>query len=92
MARLLLAGGPFDGVEAALLLPDQSPPAQVAWCGWFPWGFASLAYQWHGERTMDQGRTGALIYRPERWLTAAEIPPVMAEMAEMAETWADLLM
>lgn len=92
MARLLLAGGPFDGAEVGFLAPDQPPPAQIAWSGWFPWGFATLIHQWHGERTMDRGLTDALIYRPERWLTADAIPPEVADLAErMADVGATIV-
>lgn len=98
-ARLLLRGGPFDGEEVAFLPPDMTPPAQIAWGGWFPWGFASYLYEWRGQETvMDQGRTSALIYRPPirqaddlrairgHRLDAEEIPPLIAEDTDV---WAD---
>lgn len=98
-ARLLLRGGPFDGDQVGFLPPDVSPPAQIVWTGWFPWGFSAYLYEWRGQEVvMDRGRTSAMIYRPPirqvadlravrgRRLTAAEIPPLIAEDAEL---WAD---
>lgn len=86
-ARLVLAGGPFDGEEIAFLPPGLSAPAQIAWSGWLLGGFTSWLYEWHGERTMDRGRTDALVYRPTgRRLDADEIPPLIAEDADV---WAD---
>jgi hypothetical protein len=86
-AHLVLTGGPFDGETAALLLPDLTAPAQIVWSGWMPWGFDAWLYEWHGERTLDQGRTDTLVYRlTGRRLAADEIPYAIGEAAE---TWAD---
>lgn len=97
-ARLKLRGGPFDGQEVAFLPPDLTPPVQIVWSGWFPWGFSAYLYEWHGETVADQGRTDALIYRPPigqddhmrvyrgRRLAADEIPPLIAADTEI---WAD---
>jgi hypothetical protein len=86
-ARLVLTGGPFDGEQAAFLPPDLAAPAQIVWSGWFPWGFDAWLYEWHGERTMDRGRTDALLYRPTgRRLPADEVP---YGISELAEVWAD---
>lgn len=103
-ARIWLVGGPFGGEEIGFLPPDVAAPLQIAWCGWFPWGFASYLYEWTGqERAMDRGRTSALIYRPVlkdadglrrvrgRRLTLEEIPPVVAEGAEVWADGADLI-
>jgi hypothetical protein len=91
-ARLLLTGGPFDGEEVAFLPPDLAAPVQVVWSGWFPWGFDAWLYEWHGERTMDRGRTDALVYRPTgRHLTADEIPYGIYETAELWADGADLI-
>lgn len=97
-ARLVLWGGPFDGEQVAFLPPDHAAPAQVVWSGWFPWGFSAYLYEWRGETVPDRGRVDALIYRPPirqaedlrvvrgRRVPAGEIPPLIAEDAEM---WAD---
>lgn len=86
-ARLLLLGGPFDGEEVAFLPPDLAAPAQIVWSGWSPQGFTAWLYEWHGEKAMDRGRTDALVYRATgRRLAAEEIPPLIADDAEM---WAD---
>lgn len=99
-ARLKLVGGPFDGEEAGFLPPDLTAPAQIVWGGWFPWGFSAYLYEWRGDTAMEHGRTEALIYRPPvsqgayphphvswgRRFGPEEIPPVMAESAEL---WAD---
>lgn len=97
-ARLVLTGGPFDGQEVAFLPPDLPAPAQIVWSGWFPWGFSSYMYEWHGETTMDHGRTDALVYRPPisqnehlrvyrgRRVRPEEIPPLIEEDTEV---WAD---
>lgn len=86
-ARLVLAGGPFDGEQVAFLPPDLAAPAQIVWSSWSPYGFTAWLYEWHGEKTMDRGRTDALIYRPTgRRLAAEEIPPLIAEDTEV---WAD---
>jgi hypothetical protein len=86
-ARLVLTGGPFDGEEAAFLPPDLAAPAQIVWSGWSPQGFTAWLYEWHGETTMDRGRTDALVYRPTgRRLAVEEIPP---QIADDADTWAD---
>jgi hypothetical protein len=91
-ARIVLAGGPFDGEEAAFLPPDLAAPAQIVWGGWFPWGFSAYLYEWHGEKTTDRGRTDALVYRPTgRRLAAAEIPPLIAEHAEVWATGAAMI-
>jgi len=104
-ARLILRDGPFHGEEVGFLPPDLPAPVQIAWGGWFPWGFATYLYEWRGQETdMDQGRTSALIYRPVlvqdeymrvrkgRRLRPEEIPPAMAEAAEVWADGADLLM
>lgn len=81
-ARLILVGGPFDGEEVAFLPPDLSAPSQIAWTGWFPWGFAAYVYEWKGEVTVDHGRTDALVYQfTERRL--ADMPPLIAEEADL---------
>lgn len=86
-ARLVLAGGPFDGEEAEFLPPNHHAPAQIVWSGWSAQGFTAWLYEWHGERTMDRGRTDALVYRPTgRRLAPDEIPPALAEDVEI---WAD---
>ena len=97
-ARLVLIGGPFDGEEAAFLPPDHTPPVQIVWSGWFPWGFRAYLYEWRGETRTDRGRTDALVYRPPvrqasdfgvSWgqsVPPEAVPPVMAEAAEL---WAD---
>lgn len=102
-SRLVLQGGPFDGEEIGFLPPDVEAPIQIAWSGWFPWGFASYLYEWHGDLRMDRGRVAALVYRPPigqaddmrvfrgRRLAAHEIPPVVAEAAEDWADGADLL-
>lgn len=86
-ARVVLAGGPFDSEEPFFLPPDVSAPVQIVWSGWFPWGFDAWLYEWHGETTMDRGRTEALIYRATgRRLNADEVPPLIAEDTDL---WAD---
>jgi hypothetical protein len=83
-ARLVLTGGPFDGETAAFLLPDLAAPAQIVWSGWMPWGFDAWVYEWHGERTMDRGRTGALLFHATgRRLPPDEIPPLIAETVDV---------
>lgn len=85
-ARMVLIG-PFGNIEAGFVPPDIAAAAQIVWSGWFPWGFDAWLYEWHGERTMNRGRTDALIYRRTgRRLAAAEIPPLVGEDTEM---WAD---
>lgn len=92
IARLTLAGGPFDGEEAAFVPPDTSPPVQIVWSGWSPQGFTAWLYEWHGETTTDRGRTAALVYRPTgRRLGPDEIPPLIAEDVEMWADSADLI-
>ena len=86
-ARIVLTGGPFDGEEVAFAPPDLAVPVQIVWSGWFPWGFDAWLYEWHGETTVDRGRTDALIFRPTgRRLDPDEIPPLIAEDVEV---WAD---
>lgn len=87
-ARLVLSGGPFDGEQVGFLPPDTPAPAQIAWAGWLPWGFDAYLYEWHGERTMDRGRTDALVYTPAQpaRLDPATIPPLIGEWADV---WAD---
>jgi hypothetical protein len=86
-ARLVLAGGPFDGEQVAFLPPDLGAPGQIVWSGWLLHGFTAWLYEWHGEKTMDRGRTDALIYRPTgRQLAADEIPPLVAQDVEV---WAE---
>jgi len=89
LARLLLCDGePADGgVEAGFVPPDTAAPLQIVWTFWRPWGFDARLYEWQGETTFERGRTDALIYRPTgRRLTADEIPPAVAEAADL---WAD---
>jgi len=87
LARIQLVGGPGDGVHPAFVPPDTAAPVQVAWTVWLPGeGFAAFLYEWRGERTVDRGRTDALIYRCARRLAADEIPPLLAADAEL---WAD---
>jgi len=103
-ARLRLAGGPFDGEDAGFLPPDFAAPVQIVWGGWFPWGFSAYLYEWRGQEVaLDRGRTSALIYRPiirqaddlrvvrGRRLAPEQIPPVMAESAEVWADGADLI-
>lgn len=86
-ARIRLRGGPFDGEDAGFVPPDHEAPVQVVWSGWGPRGFTAWLYEWHGETTTDRGRTDSLIYwATGRQLAAAEIPPVIADLAEV---WAD---
>lgn len=86
LARIILRGGPFDGEEAAFVPPDLGAPVQIVWSGWFLGGFDAWLYEWHGERTIDWGRTDALVFRATgRRLAAAEIPP---QIAEDVEIWA----
>lgn len=86
-ARLLLIGGPFDGEEAAFAPPDLTVPAQIIWSGWTRQGFTAYVYERTGETAPDEGRTAALIYRATgRRLAPGDIPPLMAQQAEM---WAD---
>lgn len=103
-ARIILGGGPFDGEEVAFLPPDTAVPAQIVWAGWFPWGFSAYLYEWHGEMRPDPGRSSALVFRPPieqaddlrvyrgRQVGPDEIPPAMADLAEMWADGADLLM
>lgn len=81
MARALLVGGPFDGHEAVLVPPDTAAPAQIVWSGWSRHGFTAWLYEWHGER---RGEALDLIYRPTgRQLTPGEIPPTIADAADL---------
>ena len=92
LAKAVLTGGPFDGTVTAFVLPDHSAPVQIVWSGWFPWGFDAWLYEWHGETFMDRGRTDALAYRlTGRHLTADEIPPLIAEDAEVWAVGAALI-
>lgn len=85
-ARIRLVGGPFDGEDAGWVPPDFAAPVQIVWAGWMPWGLDAWLYEWHGETTKEWGRTDALICRATgRRLSADEIPPVMADLAD---TWA----
>ena len=87
LARAVLDGGPFHGEHAAFIPPDTSAPVQIVWSGWLPWGFDAYLDEWHGEVTWDRGRTDSLIFRcTGRHLTVAQIPPLLAEDAEL---WAD---
>ena len=91
-ARLRLVGGPFDGEEVAYLAPDMAAPAQVVWSGWSPQGFTAWLYEWHGETATDRGRTDTLVYRTKgRRLSPKEIPPLIADDAEVWADAADLL-
>lgn len=86
MARIVLADGPGVREEVGFLPEGVPAPAQIVWAGWFPWGPAAYLYEWHGERSIDLGRTDALIYRATgRRLSPADIPPMVGEDAE---TWA----
>lgn len=91
-ARLLLTGGPFDGEEAGFVPPDVVAPVQVAWTGFFPWGFAAYLYEWHGETRMDRGRTDALVFHPARRLTAEEVPYAVAESGEVWASGATMIL
>jgi hypothetical protein len=83
-ARIILTGGPFDGIEAFRVPPDTGAPLQIVWSGWHLDGFTAWLYEWHGEVTTVGGRTDALIYRPTgRRLAADEIPPLVAEDTEL---------
>lgn len=88
LARLLLVGGPFDGEEAGFVPPDHEAPVQVVWSGWQPGvGFTAWLYEWRGDVTADRGRTDALVFRAtDRQLAADELPPLIAETADV---WAD---
>lgn len=86
-AQILLVGGPFGGQRIASVPPDLPAPAQVVWSGWSPAGFTALLYEWTGEVRKEDGVTADLVYHcTGRVLTAAEIPPLIADDAEV---WAD---
>jgi len=86
-ARLRLYGGPFAGEEVALLPPDRAAPVQIVWSGWSREGFTAWLYEWHGQVTVHHGRTDVLVYLcTGRRLAPDEIPPLIAETADM---WAD---
>lgn len=91
-ARLLLHGGPFDGEVVASLPPDLAAPAQIVWSGWSPRGFTCWLYEWHGEVTMKGAHTDALVYASTgRRLTPDEVPPLIAETAEVWAAAADMI-
>ena len=91
-ARIRLVGGPFDGQDAGFVPPDVLSPVQVVWSGWMPWGLDAWLYEWHGEVTTDRGRANALVFRATgRRLGADEIPPLIAEQAEVWADGADLI-
>lgn len=91
-ARLVLHGGPFDGHEVASLPPDLAAPAQIVWSCWSPHGFTAWLYEWRGAVTMNQGHTEHLIYFVTgRQLAPDEIPPLVAETAEVWADGADLI-
>lgn len=93
LARLLLSGGPFDGEQAGFVPPDTAAPIQIVWGAWLPCGFTAYLYEWHGERTMDRGRTDALVFRcTGRTLAPDEIPPVIADAADEWAEGANLAM
>lgn len=81
-ARLELRGGPFDGETVGFLAPDLTAPAQVAWAGWFPWGFTSYVYEWRNEVRQERGRTAALIYR-STGRRGTDVPPVVVDEIEL---------
>lgn len=87
-ARIVLADGPFPGEQVGYLPPDRPAPGQIVWSAWLSGlGFAAWLYEWHGERSMDQGRTDALLYRcTGRRLHPEEIPPAVGQDADL---WAD---
>lgn len=95
-ARLRLVGGPFDGEEVAFVPPDIAAPVQIVWSAWLSGGFVAYLYEWHGETTMDRGRTDALVYRPTgRTLPPGEIPPLISDDAELwanaSAVWAEAM-
>lgn len=93
MARIVLVGGPFDGEAAAFVPPNIAAPVQVAWSGWFPWGFDAWLYEWRGERATDWGRTNSLIFRfTGRRLAPDEVPYDVGTAAETYADAADLLL
>lgn len=82
MARLVLVDGPYAEEVAGFLPPNVSVPDQIAWSGYFPWGFACYVYARTGERT-DRGRVNAITYR---FLPGATVPPpAVAADAELFE-------
>lgn len=85
LARMVLRGGPFHGEAGLFVPPDTIAPAQIVWCGWIERiGFRAWLYQWDGEVEQDRGRTDALVYRATgRHLAPDEIPPLMAELADL---------
>jgi hypothetical protein len=83
-ARIKLVGGPFDGEDAGWLPPDCGGPVQIVWAGWMPWGLDAWLYEWHGETTKKLGYTEFLLFRATgRRLAAAEIPPLIADSADL---------
>lgn len=94
LARVLLVGGPFSGQEIGFLPPDTAAPAQIVWAGWFNGGFTAYLYEWHGETRVDRGRADTIVYTrstPYRRLTADEIPPVIADAADLWSEGAELI-
>jgi hypothetical protein len=92
MSSLLLADGPFDGQRVAWLPPNIAAPAQIVWAGWLPWGIAAYVYEWHGERATVAWRD-ALVYRfTGRRIAADDMPPLIAEDAELWANGAAMIM
>lgn len=92
LARLMLVDGPFDGEQAGFAPPDQTVPVQIIWAGWMPWGLDAWLYEWHGEGTIDRGRTDALLFRfTGRRLAADEIPPAVGDAADLVSEGAELI-
>lgn len=91
-ARMVLREGPFHGEQAGWLPPDVQPPLELAWTGWFPWGFACYRYVLHqGEVLLDAGRVTGLIYRFRPGLVR-EVPPVVAQDADLYADAAEMLL
>lgn len=90
-AELRLAGGPFDGHRAGFLPPDTAAPIELAWSGWFPWGFSCYVYRWLGGQVVLQGRTSGLIYVFDH-RRALDIPHVVSEDADLYADAAEMIL
>jgi hypothetical protein len=92
MAEAVLVGGP-GGEEIAGFIPaDTAAPIQIVWTSWYPQGQAAYLYEWHGETRTVGGVTAALIYHcTGRLFTPDDIPPAIAEMAQVWNDGALLL-